>query len=188
MSMPATEFFSADMVRALPDDGKRYETVHGELFVTPAPRVVHQLVCDELQFILQSYLKREGLAGFMSSPADISWGPDLLVQPDLFVMDQAEARAATIWQDIQTLLLVVEVGSPSSMRADRFTKRRLYQEHQVATYWIVDLDQRQAEVWTPEAVFPVVERERLRWHHPQGRTECAIDLNELFALATGGPG
>ena len=38
MGMAAPAYYTADMVRALPDDGKRYETVHGELLVTPAPR------------------------------------------------------------------------------------------------------------------------------------------------------
>jgi hypothetical protein len=37
MGMAAPTYFTADMVRALPDDGNRYETVHGELLVTPAP-------------------------------------------------------------------------------------------------------------------------------------------------------
>ena len=37
MAMPAehTEW-TVDMVRALPDDGNRYEVIDGELFVTPA--------------------------------------------------------------------------------------------------------------------------------------------------------
>ncbi len=39
MGMAVPVYYSADMVRALPDDGKRYETVHGELLVTPAPKL-----------------------------------------------------------------------------------------------------------------------------------------------------
>ncbi len=35
MSMAAPAYYTADMVRAMPDDGNRYETVHGELLVTP---------------------------------------------------------------------------------------------------------------------------------------------------------
>ena len=31
MGMPAAVYYTADMVRALPDDGKRYETVHGAI-------------------------------------------------------------------------------------------------------------------------------------------------------------
>ena len=62
----------------------------------------------------------------LSAPADISWGPDILVQPDLFVVDRTEARTLD-WTRMQTLLLAVEVLSPSTARYDRFTKRRLYQ-------------------------------------------------------------
>lgn len=36
--MPAQQMnWTAEMARALPDDGKRYEVLDGELFVTPAP-------------------------------------------------------------------------------------------------------------------------------------------------------
>lgn len=38
MGMAAPIYYTADMVRALPDDGNRYEVVHGELLVTPSPR------------------------------------------------------------------------------------------------------------------------------------------------------
>ena len=36
------------------------------------------------------------------------------------------------------------------------------------------------EVWTPEAVFPVLERERVAWH-PAGATEpLVIELGVVF--------
>ena len=46
MGMVAPAYYTADMVRALPDDGKRYEVVYGELLVTPAPRLWHQEVAQ----------------------------------------------------------------------------------------------------------------------------------------------
>jgi hypothetical protein len=42
MGMAAPIYYTADMVRAMPDDGNRYEVVYGELLVTPAPRLWHQ--------------------------------------------------------------------------------------------------------------------------------------------------
>jgi Uma2 family endonuclease len=84
------------------------------------------------------------------------------------------------WADLQTLHLVVEILSPSSLRADRFTKRRLYQEQRVPAYWIFDVDNRQVEIWTPEALFPVVERERMVWRHPAASSDCVIDLATLL--------
>ena len=55
MGMAAPVYYTADMVRALPDDGNRYETVHGELLVTPAPRAWHQEVLVRLLVSRQQY-------------------------------------------------------------------------------------------------------------------------------------
>jgi Uma2 family endonuclease len=167
------------MVRALPDDGHRYEVVHGELLATPAPRALHQVVLGRLHFALSVHLQREPVGLLLTSPADISWGPDTLVQPDLFVVDLAEARTLD-WRRMRTLPLAVEILSPSSVHADRFTKRRLYQEQGVATYWLVDPDARVVEAWTPDATFPTVERARVAWHPGGAHEAFVLDIEEVF--------
>ena len=169
MGMAAPIYYTADMVRALPEDGNRYETVHGELLVTPAPRLPHQHVITELLVRLHAYLERYPIGRVLASPADISWAPDVLVQPDLLVASRVEVFTFD-WAKISHLLLVIEVLSPSTKRYDRFTKRRAYQEFRVPLYWIIDVDARATEVWTPDAQFPSTERERLVWH-PEGAGE-----------------
>jgi Uma2 family endonuclease len=179
MGMAVPIYYTADQVRALPDDGKRYEVVHGELLVTPAPRAWHQRVVTRLAAALHGYLAARPVGEVLVSPADLSWTPDTLVQPDVFVVDIAEARTSD-WRRMRHLLLAIEVLSSSTMRADRFTKRRLYQEVGVPAHWIVDPDARRVEVWSPEATFPVVERERVTWQ-PVGAAEpCVVELGELF--------
>ncbi len=142
MGMPAVElpdFWTADMVRALPDDGNRYETVHGELLVSPSSRIWHQIISSRLTNALHHYLEREPVGMVMNLDADISWAPDVLVQPDIFVAPLAEMKTLD-WAKVQTLLLVVEILSPSTTRNDRFPKRGLYQEVGVPLYWIIDPD------------------------------------------------
>ncbi|HJU05093.1 MAG TPA: hypothetical protein VJ692_08045 [Nitrospiraceae bacterium] len=39
----------------IPQDGKRYEILEGDLFVTPAPNPLHQRVSKRLQRQLESY-------------------------------------------------------------------------------------------------------------------------------------
>ena len=180
MSMPAMQYYTAEMVRSLPEDGNRYETVHGELLVTPAPRALHQRVQLRLLLELGNYLRDQPIGELYASPADISWTVDTLVQPDLFVVEISEARTLD-WTRMQTLMLAVEVLSPSSARADRFTKRRLYQEQRIPLYWVVDCDAESVEVWTPEALFPVVEKERLIWRPEGAALPCIIELAEIFA-------
>ena len=182
MGMAAPVYYSAEMVRALPDDGNRYETVHGELLVTPAPRMDHQYVVTQLVLTLGPYLKRNPVGQVLTSPADISWTPDVLVQPDVFVAAMAEARRFD-WKHVKTLLLAIEVLSPSTSRYDRFTKRRVYQEFGVAWYWMVDVAGRAVETWTPGATFPAIERERLVWL-PEGAGEpLTIQLTDILPPA-----
>jgi Uma2 family endonuclease len=177
--MAAPVYWTADMVRALPDDGNRYEVVWGELLVTPAPRPWHQIVLARLQLAFGKHLDGHPTAFLLASPADISWGPDILVQPDLFVVPLEEVRTLE-WDRIKGLLLAIEVLSPSTARYDRFTKRRLYQQVGIPRYWIVGAQERVVEVWTPEATTPVIERDRLAWTPPGDTTALAIDLAELF--------
>jgi len=179
MGMAAPIYYTADMVRALPDDGNRYEVVHGELLVTPAPRLWHQELVGRLCAALRVYLTSEPLGLVLNSPADISWGADVLVQPDVFVVPLEEARLQD-WSQIRHLLLAVEILSPSSLRADRFTKRRLYQARGVPLYWMVDGDAAFIEVWTPEMELPIVERERVTWRPGRAGQSFTLDLKELF--------
>ena len=180
MGMVAPVYYTVDMVRTLPDDGNRYEVVHGELLVTPSPRLWHQTLVTRLLHALATYLDSEPVGLVYASPADISWGrEDILVQPDVFVIPRAEARTLD-WMQIRTLLLAVEVLSQSSQRADRFTKRRLYQEQHVSDYWVIDGGQHVVEVWTPDAAFPVVERAGLVWHPVEAGRPFALELADLF--------
>ncbi len=179
MGMAAPLYHTAEMVRALPDDGNRYEVVYGELLVTPAPRLWHQKLVFRLASALDFYLRTERVGEMFTSPADISWGPDVLVQPDVFVADRAQARTLE-WSRVRDLLLVAEVLSPATARQDRFLKRRRYQDAGIPVYWIVDGDERQVEVWTPADAFPQFERERLTWHPPGAGQALVLPLEDLF--------
>ncbi len=172
MGMAAPIYYTADMVRALPNDGNRYETVHGELLVTPAPRADHQDAVLEFAARLRDYLRSYPVGKVFISPADISWAIDVLVQPDVFVVAIEEARTFD-WKQMKTLLLAIEVLSPSTSRYDCFTKRRVYQEFGVPWYWMVDIEGRAVEVWTPQASLPTIERERVVWY-PQGAAEPLV--------------
>ena len=93
MGMAAPTYYTAEMVRQMPDDGNTYEVVHGELLVTPAPRVWHQLVAQRLGTALGEYLRYQPIGHVFAARSDISWGlDDVLVEPDVFVapLDQVQ--------------------------------------------------------------------------------------------------
>lgn len=161
------------MVRALPEDGNRYEVVDGELLVTPSPRAVHQIAIVALLQFLVPFVRRHKVGTAMVSPADIEFSPRRLVQPDVFVAPLVNGRAAREWAHIRSLLLAIEVLSPSSALADRQVKRRLYQAEQVPEYWLVDLDARLVERWRPDDARPEILAGDIAWA-PEGPPEALV--------------
>ena len=181
MSMPAeTTRWTAERARALPDDGKRYEVLDGELFVTPAPTLLHQRALLYLIRVLDPYVSTHRLGELLTSPADIEFSEDRLVQPDLFVTREAPGKRAKSWRDIRGLVLVVEVLSPSTARADRNVKSRIYMEEDVGEYWIVDLRARLVERWRKGESRPEIVRSLLEWKPAAGSPPLVIDLGDYF--------
>lgn len=180
VSMPlAPEYFTVGMVRALPDDGRRHEVVLGELLVTPAPGLQHQRIVGRLFRLLASACDADGTLEAIVAPADVTWGEDTLVQPDVFVVPKALVAGGEL-PPAPSLVLVAEVLSPSTARQDRFPKRAMYQRQGVETIWLVDAEQQLVEVWTPEASRPRVERERLVWRTAEQGELASIELRRLF--------
>lgn len=168
----------ADLL-AFPEDGNRYELIRGELFVSPTARPRHQEVIRRLVVRLSLFLDQQAPQWrLVPSPADISWDDETLVQPDLFVVPAAQA--SNDWSTYQDLVLAVEVISPSSRRADRVEKRRLYQERGIGTYWIVDHESEIVEVWRPGDDRPEVVTDQLRWSVGLETQDLVIRLAELF--------
>jgi Uma2 family endonuclease len=72
--MPETaERWTAARVRALPEDGRRYEVVDGELLVTPAPSFDPQRAVGEMFAALREYLRRVPVGEVVTSPRTSSW-------------------------------------------------------------------------------------------------------------------
>ncbi|MGH7663503.1 MAG: Uma2 family endonuclease [Gemmatimonadaceae bacterium] len=177
--------WTAEMVRALPDDSLRHETVDGEHFVTAAPRRLHQRAVMRMAVLLHPYVARLGDAEVLQSPADIELDPYTLVQPDVFVAPRAAGQPSEQWKDISELLLAVEVLSPSTARWDRSAKRLRYQRARVPEYWIVDLDARVVERWRPDGEKPELLVASLAWRPQVSAEPLIIDLVRYFAEVIG---
>ena len=184
MVMSDTRRWTTDEVRALMRDDRpwpRYELIGGELLVTPAPRTAHQIAAFEVCRLLDSYLEQHPVGIAVMSPADLELANGTITQPDVFVIPVGITMAgATLqWSDVSSLLLVVEVLSPSSELTDRGLKRDHYTANRVDEYWIVDLDAREVERWTAARDAPDVCIGRMVWA-PSAVSPLSIDLDALF--------
>ena len=183
MGMPAllpSTYWTAKMVRAIPDDLNRYECIDGELLVTPSPGNPHQAVVTELLLRLAPYVREMQLGAYVQvSPLDVELGEGMIVQPDLlaFTVTPASAKGRIHGPD---LLLVVEVLSKRTAKRDRTLKRAFYARIGVHEYWIVDQAARRVERWRTGAAAVELERGNITWH-PSGATRpLVIDLPALF--------
>jgi Uma2 family endonuclease len=188
MAMPdlVERYWTADDVRALPDDGNRYECIDGALLVTPSPRWVHQRAVQELALGLHAFVREHRLGHLFFTDADLELEPGTLVQPDVFVArTHPYATPPYDWPDVASLRLAVEVLSPSTRRRDRTVKREFYQRTGVGEYWVVDVDARRVERWRATDAEPEVLTETLMWAPAGASAPLVLNLHEYFAEVTG---
>jgi Uma2 family endonuclease len=123
MGMAATKTpdrWTVDLVRALPDDGRRYEIVDGELLVTPSPSYRHQNAVLALGGRLREYLAAHAAGHVLIAPADVVFEQRTLVQPDVVVLPLAHGRAPERRDQAGTPMLTIEILSPASGAAEAF--------------------------------------------------------------------
>ena len=147
-----TRWTSADL-ELMPDDGKRYEIIDGELHMSKQPHWHHQYACMKISSKLDAWNDEAGLGAVNFAPGVI-FADDDDVAPDVIWI--SNDRLVTALEEDGKLHvapeLVVEVLSSGSAneRRDRKLKLELYSRHGVSEYWIVNWRTRQIELYRRE--------------------------------------
>jgi Uma2 family endonuclease len=130
----------------LPDDGKRYEIIEGELFEMPAPNFEHTTAVMNLILLIAPVVT--SLGGIVrTAPIDVFMKGANSVQPDVVVLlaDRLHQISKRGIEGPPNLLM--EVLSPSNPEHDRVRKRLLYARGGVDEYWLVSPEAAIIEVW-----------------------------------------
>ena len=148
VQLPTQGVWTYDDYARLPDDGKRYEVIRGELYMSAAPRPLHQRVITRLSFFLEGFLENSALGTAFVAPIDVILPQKLgdPVQPDIIVVRRESLHIIDELNIRGAPDLLVEVLSPSNPAHDRSLKYELYAEAGVLEYWIVDPRQRTVEI------------------------------------------
>ena len=110
---------------SLPDDGRRYEIIEGELYEMPAPSWAHASVIANLISALVPLVVMHG-GRWRTAPLDVFFQGADPVQPDIIVL-LPESQAHPTERGVEGPPdLLVEVLSPSNRGHDLLTKRALY--------------------------------------------------------------
>jgi len=182
----ATLRWTSHDLELMPDDGKRYEVVDGELYVSKQPNWYHQHICLRLGAILDAW-SRETKAGKANAAPGVIFAEDDDVAPDIVWISQ-ERWAKALQPDGKLHSapeLVVEVLSPGTTNTsrDREAKLKLYSRRGVLEYWIVNWQERHLEIYRrEEAVLKLhstlYEADVLRSPHLPG---FSCQVSEIFA-------
>ncbi|MFI5309856.1 MAG: Uma2 family endonuclease [Gemmatimonadales bacterium] len=163
----------------LPDDGNKYEVVAGELFVTPAPSLRHQVIAGALGESLRPFVLEHRLGLVFALDTDVIEGKHNVVMPDVAVYPFTRENLPAGWAVAPRPILVAEIRSPTTWRRDVGPKRDLYVALGIPDYWIVDADDRTVTVVRPGHRDEVVS-DILRWHPAGASLPHEIDVPTLL--------
>ena len=130
---------------AMPDDGRRYEILDGEVAVSATPVTLHQLIVGNLYWVLRGHVHGRRLGQVYLSPITVILANTTVVEPDLVYVDTGRAGLVTDRGIRGAPTLAIEVLSPSTATSDRGPKFQLYARYGVPYYWIADTDARVLE-------------------------------------------
>lgn len=144
----AEKFTSADLA-LMPEDGKRYEIIEGELYVSRQPSLEHQYTCGQFFRYFDEW-NDQGNHGVALIAPGLIFADDDDVAPDVvWISHERMSNAVDSAGHLRAAPeLVIEVLSPGAAneRRDREIKLKLYSRRGVGEYWIVDWMQRLVEV------------------------------------------
>lgn len=143
---------SADL-EVLPENGKRYEIIEGELFMSKQPHWHHQQTCGNIYRLLDNWSLETKLGRPNFAPG-IIFADDDDVAPDVTWISYERLKTALAEDGKlhEAPELVIEVVSPGwqNARRDRETKLKLYSRRGVSEYWVIDWVNKKIEVFRRE--------------------------------------
>jgi Uma2 family endonuclease len=132
------------------DDNFLYELINGELVKKSAPTPQHQLISQNINLQLATFVRQNQLGRVLYAPVDVILDEHNAPQPDLLFISNQRASILTKDGVMGAPDLVVEIISPSSVLRDRVDKMRLYRHYEVLEYWLIDPQNQSFEVHTLE--------------------------------------
>ena len=114
------------------------EFVRGEVIMYSPATAEHQRLVSFLTRLIGGYCEAKGCGEVLTGPAAIQLSPDVVREPDLFVLPPEEVPKAKGVPLLVRPALVIEVMSPSTRTIDLVEKAEDYALAGIPEYWAVD--------------------------------------------------
>jgi Uma2 family endonuclease len=164
------------------------ELIRGKIhLMSPAPRVVHQVISGEFEGIIWKYLKGKKcrmfhapidvvlpIANKKRSKATTVVQPDICIICDTYIIEDKAIFGVPNW--------IIEILSPATAPKDRGVKFDVYEEAGVSEYWIVSPEYSTVEIFLLENGKYIRKHvlDKTNKINPFTLPDLEIDLAEVF--------
>lgn len=138
-----TDLITNDYLKKMPrDENLRYELIGGEIFVSTAPRFIHQLLATRIISQFSKFLEEKPFGHILATPGLIFSEFDGVI-PDLIYISHEKTEEILDEESGKfhgAPEIVIEILSPgkANARRDLEIKRELFEIYKVPEYWVVN--------------------------------------------------
>jgi Uma2 family endonuclease len=149
MTTHVSPLVTVDDLDLMPDDGNRYEVIEGEIFMSRAPGLTHQLISGNLFAEFKFYLRQNPIGQVIATPGVIFNKYNGVIPDIVFVSNKRRDDIASTERITGAPDIVIEIVSPGAEneQRDRVVKRQLYGKFGVEEYWVVYPNSRAVEIY-----------------------------------------
>lgn len=126
-----------EVFKILPE-GTLCEVINGQLFMSPSPLTIHQIIVTDLLTDINFYCKKSKSARVFVAPYDVYLDEEEnAVQPDIVVV--LKENSSIIKEHIHGVPdIIIEVLSEGNKNHDLVTKKVLYERFGVKEYFVIE--------------------------------------------------
>ncbi len=141
---PETNYTANDYLQ-LPE-GAPYQLLDSKLIFMAAPVFIHQQISGNIYSEIRTHVVSNKLGNIVFAPMDVHFDDKNVVQPDLIFVSIKRSNIIQKWIYGAPDFLV-EILSKSTKEMDQTKKKKLYGQHDVLEYWIVNPEKQVIEVF-----------------------------------------
>ncbi len=141
MASKVKHLMTIDHLEAIPyDEWHRYELIEGELYVSCAPGIPHQLVLHNLLLELGNYIRQNPIGRLVPGPGAVFDRYNSVIPDIVFVRNERwhSIVAKNRFNAAPDLVIEIVSPGPTNRSRDFNLKRKVYGKFGVPEYWILD--------------------------------------------------
>lgn len=126
-------------------EGTLAQLIDNNIVMSPSPNYTHQTMLNEINFKLQTVVRKKSLGQILVAPMDVYLEERNIFQPDILFISNENRQIIEEDGLHGAPDLIIEILSPGTAKYDLTRKKDVYERCGVKEYWIVDPEKKSAQ-------------------------------------------